>query len=295
MIEVLRNVNPFLIIAVISLFLCVFFLEGLFIQVTLKIFKKDISVKESYYLSTLSRIGNYLLPLRAGAVFRAAYLKKKYDFDYSKFLSTLYGYYIILFLINASLALIALIFKWIVGGEFYFLLTLFFVGLFGGMLFLIFVRFPFEKFFKKDTGVISKVLKFMSKFMNSWDMIVKEKKHFFNLLLLTLGNIVINGVITYIEFVSIGVNVKIMDVILYTCLSGVSLLISLTPGSLGIREAVFLITSQSIGLSQDQIMQLAVLDRGIMFVLLLIVLVLIGIFVREFKLKEVFFPKDEEK
>jgi uncharacterized membrane protein YbhN (UPF0104 family) len=80
---------------------------------------------------------------------------------------------------------------------------------------------------------------------------------------------------------------------MYTCLSGVSLLISLTPGSLGIREAVFLMTSQSLGIDETQIMQLAVLDRGIMFFLLFILLLLISLFVKQFNLKEVFFAKKE--
>jgi uncharacterized membrane protein YbhN (UPF0104 family) len=82
-----------------------------------------------------------------------------------------------------------------------------------------------------------------------------------------------------------------LDIILYTCISGVSLLISITPGSLGLREAVFLLTSESIGLTSEQIMQLAFLDRGIMFLLLVILLLLITIFVKQFKLKDIFIVK----
>jgi len=293
-IEVLGNVNILYIIIVMLLFLVVFLLEGFFILITLRVFKKDISLKESYYLSTLSRIGNYLLPLRAGAVFRATYLKMKYDFEYTKFLSTLYGYYIILFLMYAIIALFTLLTKWVLSGEFYLLLTLFFGFLLLGMLFLIFVRFPFKKVLKKDSGIISKLIAFVSKFMDSWDMIVKGKKLFLSLVGVTLGSIFLNGVITFLEFLALGIGVRVLDILLYTCLSGVSLLISITPGSLGIREAVFLITSQSIGLSKGQIMQLAVLDRGIMFVLLLVVLILIVVFVREFKLRDVFFAKRED-
>jgi len=95
----LQSLNPIFIVVVMLLFLIVFLLEGLFIKITLQAFDKKISIKESFYISTISRIGNYLLPMRAGAIFRATYLKNKYDFKYSKFLSTLYGYYIILFLL----------------------------------------------------------------------------------------------------------------------------------------------------------------------------------------------------
>jgi uncharacterized protein (TIRG00374 family) len=109
-----------------------------------------------------------------------------------------------------------------------------------------------------------------------------------------LGNILINTVIIYIEFIALGITVKFLDLILYSTLSGVSLLISLTPGSLGIREAVFLISSQSIGLNQEQILQLAIVDRGILFILLFIMMVFTMIFLKEFNLKEVFLAKKED-
>jgi uncharacterized membrane protein YbhN (UPF0104 family) len=41
------------------------------------------------------------------------------------------------------------------------------------------------------------------------------------------------------------------------------LLISLTPGALGIREGIFFLTSDVLGISNEEIMQLALLDRGV--------------------------------
>ena len=73
----LKQVNILYIFFILLIQLSIFYVEGLFILVTLKIFNKDISKGESFYLATISRIGNYLLPMRAGAVFRATYLKKK--------------------------------------------------------------------------------------------------------------------------------------------------------------------------------------------------------------------------
>ena len=101
------------ILLIMLTYLLIFFLEGIFILITLKIFNKDIPIKESYFLSIISRIGNYLLPMRAGAIFRATYLKKKYDFEYTKFLSTLYGYYIIFFLINSLIGVFVILYRYI--------------------------------------------------------------------------------------------------------------------------------------------------------------------------------------
>ncbi len=290
----LRGIKLIYILLISISFITVFLLEGFFIQIILRAFRRDISVKESFYLSTLSRIGNYLLPMRAGAIFRATYLKKKYNFDYSKFLSTLYGYYIILFLLYSLLGVGALGLKWVLNDQKYLLLLLFFIILFLGMLFLMFVRFPFEKIVKKEDSFFGKVFKFLNRFIKSWDMIVKNRRLLFQLALVTFGNILINTIIIFIEFISLGITVKFLDLILYSTLSGVSLLVSLTPGSLGVREAVFLISSQSIGLSQEQILQLAIVDRGILFILLFIMMVFTMIFLKEFKLKEVFFAKKED-
>jgi uncharacterized membrane protein YbhN (UPF0104 family) len=71
------------------------------------------------------------------------------------------------------------------------------------------------------------------------------------------------------------------------------LLISITPGSLGIREAVFLISSQSIGLDQDQILQLAVVDRGSLFVLLFILMIIFIVFIRKFNLTDIFVKNEK--
>lgn len=290
----LKETNPIYIFLIMALYLFIFYLEALFILVTLMIFKRDIDSKEGMYISVLSRIGNYLLPLRAGAVFRATYLKKKYNFEYSNFLSTLYGYYIIFFLTNSILAFLVLLFKGIVLNQTYTTLLLFFLLIILFMLFLIIFNLPLVKIEKRSTGILKKLISFLSKFLNGWKLIVKERKSFLKLLLLAFGNIFVNTIIIYIEFVSIEKIPKILDVVLYTCISGLSLFVSITPGSLGIREGVLLLTSQSIGISETEIVRLAILDRGIMFVLLLICMILIYIFVKRFNLKEVFLGKEKD-
>ncbi|HNW23699.1 MAG TPA: hypothetical protein PKH06_02980, partial [Candidatus Dojkabacteria bacterium] len=59
-----------------------------------------------------------------------------------------------------------------------------------------------------------------------------------------------------------------------------------------IREGIFLITSQSLGLSEAEIMRLAFLDRGVMFILLLICLIILMILSKKLTLKSIFFGKE---
>lgn len=290
----LKSTNPIYVLLIMLFYLLIFYLEGIFILVTLKIFHKEIDSKEGMYISVLSRIGNYLLPMRAGAVFRATYLKKKYDFQYSDFLSTLYGYYIIFFLANSILAFMVLVYKAVFFNQIYTTLILFFLSIILAMLFLILFNLPIEKLFLNSKGILSRLVSILGKFLNGWKLIVKDRRSFIKLLLLAFGNIFLNTIIIYIQFISIEKIPNILDVVLYTCISGLSLFISLTPGSLGLREGVLLITSQSIGVSESEIIKLAVLDRGSMFLLLVLCMIVIYVFVKRFNLKEVFFEKGKD-
>ena len=291
----LKQTNPFFVVLIMLLYLFVFFLEGLFILVTLKIFNKRISNLEGWYIAILSRVGNYLLPMRAGAVFRAVYLKKKYNFEYSNFLATLYGYYIIFFLTNSVIILSLLLFKATVHKEVNITLILFFSSLILGLIVLIFFRVPFRNIFINSKGVIGSLASSLNKFFDGWDLIVRSGSLFTQLILLAFANIFVNILVIYLEFVSIGKVGDIIDVVLYTCLSGISLILSITPGSLGLREGVLLLTSKSLGLTNTEIMELAFLDRGIMFLLLLLCLFVILIFFRsKFNLKKIFFGKGND-
>jgi len=253
----------------------VFFLNGVFIKIILGSFSKVISVFESVYVSVISSLGNYFLPMRGGAVIRSVYLKKKFSFPYSHFVSTLYGYYIIVFLVNSFFALIALLFITLRYGIVSVPLYIFFGGLFLFMLILSLVHFPVEKVKENRVGFVNKVLKIFKEILNGWNIIVDNKRLLVSLILITLLAFVVHIFLFWIEFKALGIDTNFMNVVLYNCISGVSLLVSLTPGSLGIREGIFVITSDILGITSDQVMQLALLDRGVMVVTLI---VLFGVF-----------------
>lgn len=270
----------FIIIAVS--FSILVLLDGIFIKVILKSFNKTLTVFESFYISTISYLGNYFLPMRGGAVIRSVYLKKKFDFSYSYFISTLYGFYIIVFLVNSFVALIALLIIQFKYGVVSIPLYIFFGLLFLFMLLLSLVKFPVEKIKGGKYKIVNKVVNIVKDFLNGWNIIIKNKQLLISLILLTVGKFLTSTVLFFVEFKALDITVSFMNVILYNCLSGVSLLVSLTPGSLGIREGIFVITSDILGISNDQIMQLALLDRGI------VVITLVGLFIILYILQKVF-------
>jgi glycosyltransferase 2 family protein len=264
----------------------IFFLNGVFIKIILGSFSKVISLFESLYVSIISSLGNYFLPMRGGAVIRSVYLKKKFNFSYSHFVSTLYGYYIIVFLVNSFFALIALLFITLKYGIVSTPLYVFFGGLFLCMLILSLIHFPTEKVKEGRVGLVNKFLKILKEILNGWNIIVDNKGLLLSLILITLVAFILHIFLFWIEFIALGIETNFINVVLYNCLSGVSLLVSLTPGSLGIREGIFVITSDILGITNEQVMKLALLDRGVVVVGLLLLLSFLQL-LRRFKNDEI--------
>lgn len=271
------SISPKYLIGIFLLFTFTIFINGIFIKVILNSFNKHLPVIESFYISIISSLGNYFLPMRGGAAIRSVYLKKKYDFSYSHFVSTLYGNYIIVFLVNSSVGLLSLVLINVKYSISSLPLNLFFGGLFVIMLALSLIKFPLEKIKESKNRFIARVEGIIKNILNGWNMIVGDKSLLLNLVGLTLANLVVSNGLFYFQFRALNIDTSLLNVILYNCLSGVSLLVSITPGSLGIREGIFSITSDILGISNEQIMQLALLDRGAIVIVL--VLLFVGLWI----------------
>lgn len=240
-----------------------FFVNGLFILFILRSFGHKIKGLESFYISIISSFANYFIPMQGGAFIRSMYLKKTLQFPYTHFIATLYGNYIIIFGVNAFFAMISMLIIQIFFNEVPLSLFIFFGLLLIGMLILAFVQFRIDPK-KKDRGKLaSKFLNILQRIFDGWRMISSKKSLLEKLTYITVGNFGVMTVIYLLEFTTLGIKTNLLSILLYNCLSGVSLIISLTPGSLGIREGIFFLTSDVLNLNNDQIMQLALLDRGI--------------------------------
>jgi len=118
--------------------------------------------------------------------------------------------------------------------------------------------------------LIDRFFKSLQKVIIGWNNISQNKILLVKLFTLSVISLVIAFLISYLEFNSIGLSIPIEHLILYICLSLASLLISLTPGSIGIKEGILFLSSGIIGITNEQVLQVAVIDRGIQFVVLII-------------------------
>lgn len=281
-------------IALLSLFLvaigrlAIYFNNGLFTKWSTEAFTRKLTVGEGFYVGILSAIGNFFGPLLGGTSIRAVYLKKVHNLSYAKFTATLMGYYLILFTVNCSMAILSI--SLLRESQQTASLLLFFGVWLALLLALLFVRMPsWERFMrnarKKYTKFVFKTLVDIEK---GWQLIQRDKKLLRRLITLAFLGFLTNYFVAFIEFQAIGVSISPPALGLYAVLVTVSLLVSLTPGAIGIREAILLLVSSTLGVTNQEILQVAVIDRGVNFALLFVLFAL----TRSGKLKRKYLTQD---
>lgn len=246
----------------------VFASNGLFTKWSAEAFTKKLSVGEGAYISILSAIGNFFGPLLGGTSIRAVYLKKYHGLAYSKFASTLIWYYLILFVLVAFMAIISLVFL----GETNQTASLivFFLVWLVVLLGLMIIKPPKLKL---SSGLQkNRAVQFISKVLvdiNSGREIISRNKNLLSkLFLVSFISMSANFFISYVEFSLLDISISLPALGLYTALVSISLLISLTPGAIGIREGILLVVASTMGITADDIVKVAVIDRGVHFILL---------------------------
>lgn len=271
----LKAVAPAALLLIAAGKLLTFLSNGLFTKWTAEAFTRKFTLGEGAYISVLSAVGNFFGPLLGGTSIRAVYLKKNYDLSYSKFTSTLMGYYLILFTANSLLALVSL-----------FLLPrtdqTVALMLFFGVWLLVLAGFTVNKLPKREKlAFLEKtkpgrfIVKVLYEIEDGWQALVRDRKLMLRLGLVTMLSLSATLLIVFVEFSALSIAINLPAIGLYTSLVTLSLLLSLTPGAIGIREAILLIVASTIGITSHQIIQIAIIDRGVHFLLLLILFVLI--------------------
>lgn len=246
------------------------FVSGLFTRFTLRSFGKDISIRQTNYLSLLSGIGNFFGPILGGAGIRAVYLKKNYDFNYSHFIATLYAYYVISFLTNSLFGTLMIGYYLLSrGGNFnsYFILGIF-LAIF--ILCLALLVLP-NKYIVKlyNIKIIPVRIKKISKLAHEgWEEMRKDRKLLKDLSILNFLTLIISAFTTYILFDLFVPEYTVMSILFYTILSTLALLINVTPGGIGIKEALYVFSATILAVTPEQILQMSVVDRISTFLLL---------------------------
>ena len=246
--------TPSSLVGLSVLVLAHFTIIGLFSKVIMKVFGLRLKIKEWFGLAIITTLGNYLLPLRGGAGLRAAYLKKRHAFPLTHFLSTFLAISLFTIITNslagiASLAFLNTLPRQILWPLFLFFSSLLFVTIIGAWI-------PATSpWFERIR------LPYLLQLIEAWQNIRSHHRVMKNLFLLTVANNLSLTLMIYLGYRAMGIDLQLAEGFLMGAVFGLAGFVSITPGSLGVQEAVVVFSAQAVGISPAQGLALAVVIR----------------------------------
>ena len=248
--------KPEILVLLSLLILIQYALVGFFNQVVLKAFGLVLTFKEWYGLGIITTLGNYLIPPRGGAGFRAAYLKKRHGFPLTHFLST-FVVFNVLNLTGAALAgLAGLALVPEIGADTGLVLTIFLAGAAGVGLLIMLMPIKAAWFDRPGMQVLARMIE-------GWTAIKSRPRLLFYMSLLVLLNGLVQGFIVFLGYRASNVHLAPAPAVLITSLLLLSSFIAITPGGLGIQEAVLIFSTRIIGIAPAQSLAVAVIIRAV--------------------------------
>jgi len=246
------------------------FVTGLFIRLSVLPLGINVPLKDGFSAAILSALGNFFMPAGSGTSLRAVYLKKLHNLDYSSFMSTLYGNYIIVFFVNALAGGVALVFLGGYSKHFrYWVIASVLLGFFVGSLFFM------SKKINRYIVMVSK-LKFMPQKISKYTVVMIEgwrtivaSKELGPTILLAAVNTLLQVMVLYLVSLSVAPDVNLSGVVLLSSLSAFSIIINITPGSIGIRETIFAFSAFAMNASVTEVVLISLIERLTRFIAML--------------------------
>jgi uncharacterized membrane protein YbhN (UPF0104 family) len=249
-----RNVSLSAIIYLVGTRLLFLGTNGLFLREFAAKFGVALTAKEWFGLSVVTTMGNYITPFSGGMVVRATYLKHRHKFPYARFATLLASNYLVTFwVVGVVGALTLLTFGKAMWA--YWQLFVFFIAVAISISALILfpaARLPLE----------NRIAKALNTALAGWKLVKNDQVLLAKLVAYTLVNISLNALCIWVAYDALGSPVPFRSALLVGLLTSFSLLIGITPGNLGIQEAVVSLSSGLLGIGAGQGLLAALLVRG---------------------------------
>lgn len=201
----------------------------------------NFDLKESIFLQYVNNLLNKVTP-KGGGAFRAVYLKNKYDFAYTNFISTIAGYYVITIASQSIVGLACLSIIYFQSNNFDIFLTTAYIAVFIGSILAMLIKIGQPKSSNRIIGYFIKI-------SNGWQKINDRKIDVIEFILISTLGVMIRAVQLYLIFTSLNVPVSFVSTILLGTLSIFLMVINITPDGLGLREIVYVFTATILPIS----------------------------------------------
>lgn len=276
----LRQIAWYDLVGLILLSMLIMLILGVQFKYLILIFGLNLPIREWLGLTAVNTMCNYYLPARGGLIVRGAYLKRQYNFPFSRYTSLVMVSQLIMLGVVATLGIIFLVNSIDIFAE----NTLPLLGLFGSVLIITLSIYQMMPILAMQSARFDKLKPFLQQFMEgleSWRQ-YRVATVYFSLLMVIL--IFLWGLRLYVCFTAIGEPVNFGQIMVIQTLISLSFVISITPGNLGVKEGITAFSANLVGISPTTALLASLVDRAVaVLVVFSMGLVFSHILIRELK------------
>lgn len=228
----------------------IFLTNAYLLFIIVRLANKKLPFSDSTKVTAYSSLINYFGFLQGGLGFRGYYLKRYLSISYKKYIGLTLLQYSVLFGISSLMVGIGLI----ISSD---IQTVALVLSISAILIclIIFTTFRYRK---KSVNELIKTIKTV------------HGKKLLLILLVTILQLCGSALAYGVELSSVGANLTLAGLFIYTGISQFSLIFALTPGGIGIREGLLIIVQSQMLLKTSDIVLASTIDRASYFIVLVI-------------------------
>ena len=251
----LLSVSPWLAISILAAFLLMRYLHGQTLRRTLGGLDCHIGRSEGFHLSMIIAYANLIVP-RVGLGGPAVYLNRRYNLHYGEFASLLLPMVVVQFVCVGLLGVLVQVMLIVLRDQpVHWLVMLLFAGIAGGGLLALLIRVPTRE------QSANRLVRLISRLGASWNRLASQPGLLRYVTLLQLVMIFFRAGRLVLVFWAIGVEVDWLAILTTSLLADLTLLISITPGALGFREAAITYGMSIANIATDLSVSAGILDR----------------------------------
>lgn len=213
--------------------------RGLFTFLLVSPFGAKIGVAEAFFISLVSTVGNYALPMRGGIGLRAVYLKRRHLIGYKEFARISLARFGTIFFVDSILGLATVYLMWRYEGD-----------LDKPILIVLAAAFFVSSFIQLSSCFrLEGAAGFPARQLKRASQLLQQKGLKIKLIPLALLNSIIRVIWITLCFRALSVDLSLLQGLLISSLIPLSMMVTLTPGNLGITEGLLIYVTGIYGIS----------------------------------------------
>lgn len=253
------------LLGLIVLNLIALLLSSYIFKIFLSFFKLHPNFNFWFGLSIINNMYNYLIPIKGGIAIRGLFLKKLFKLNYINYFALTAGNYLIVIFISAFISLISAFFLY--KNEYIsFELIIIIISIFVFILLILIIINRVN--INSIIGNKNKIKNTFNKFVLGIQLFKKSKRKFFTIFIIQFLFVLIMSIKLYYIYYIIEQDINFMNIIFVQSVVIFSRILSITPGNIGIKEGIIGFSANIMGITPEDAILGAILDRIItMFVI----------------------------